>query len=511
MAEHCQALFEGRIPGHRLLVNMPPRMLKSIMFSVVFPIWCWLQNPSLDIISLAYSKTLADRDSGRSRDLLKSDLFRRIFPGRATIRMGHNRINDFRINDEGNYIGGRRMAFPFTGIMGHGCDIMIIDDAHDPTKGYQHGAIERVLSAWTGSIRSREHKPGETRILAGMQRVYPEDLSNLLLVEGFEHLCLPQEYDPDNPSPSTSIGFSDPRSEPGELIDPRRWPEDRLQTERHNPFTFAAQHNQNPLSESGGIFKREWFRWYRPGLAAPYFDHDLWRIIGMPEHRPILVWPEPTEWSWSYASWDIASTERSASDRASAATTGSYWKVPAAAPADRYWVDEEWCQVDPTEVRERVHAFAQTHPANATIIEAKETGRAIISDLKSLIHGVEGFNPGPYGDKTNRAVGICGTVKEGHVYLPHPDLSPLTADNRPKVLLWLSEVCQVPNGRWDRTDAFVQLQLYEAGKGSGAGISMTSTPEDAKASAEDIRARARIKRRSTSTRDRIMRRMGRRR
>ena len=81
IAAKLAALFEGRI--RRLIINLPPRHLKSHLASVSFPAWCLGRKPSAQILCVSYAQELADKLSRDCRRIVASDWYRRLFPDAA--------------------------------------------------------------------------------------------------------------------------------------------------------------------------------------------------------------------------------------------------------------------------------------------------------------------------------------------------------------------------------------------------------------------------------------------
>src|SRR5260370_7578777 len=82
IAAKLMALRDGKI--RRLIVNLPPRYLKSLLASVAFPAWCLGHDPSAQILCVSYAQDLADKLSRDCRQILASDWYRRIFPTRLS-------------------------------------------------------------------------------------------------------------------------------------------------------------------------------------------------------------------------------------------------------------------------------------------------------------------------------------------------------------------------------------------------------------------------------------------
>ena len=59
IAAKLTVVRDGRIK--RLIINLPPRHLKSLMASIAFPAWCLGHDPSAQILCVSYAQDLADK------------------------------------------------------------------------------------------------------------------------------------------------------------------------------------------------------------------------------------------------------------------------------------------------------------------------------------------------------------------------------------------------------------------------------------------------------------------
>ncbi len=59
IAAKLTAVRQGKI--RRLIINLPPRHLKSLMASIAFPAWCLGHDSSAQILSVCYGQDLADK------------------------------------------------------------------------------------------------------------------------------------------------------------------------------------------------------------------------------------------------------------------------------------------------------------------------------------------------------------------------------------------------------------------------------------------------------------------
>ena len=103
----------------RLIVNMPPRHLKSHAISVVFPAWVLGHEPTKQILSVTYAQDLSDNLARKSRNLMMSPLYEALFDTR--ISPGREAVADFETTS-----GGNRFATSMAGVLNR------------PRRGYHH-------------------------------------------------------------------------------------------------------------------------------------------------------------------------------------------------------------------------------------------------------------------------------------------------------------------------------------------------------------------------------------
>lgn len=141
------------------------------------------------------------------------------------------------------------------------------DDPHNVIEAESDAQREAVLHWWDQSMSTRGNDPRTVVHVVVMQRLHERDLSGHLLEQGgYEHLCLPMEFEPRRRC-VTSLGWRDLRQREGELLCPGRFPRqevDELQR-RLGLYGTAGQLQQRPAPLDGGLFRRSWFR----VVAAP--------------------------------------------------------------------------------------------------------------------------------------------------------------------------------------------------------------------------------------------------
>jgi hypothetical protein len=124
IAAKLMEVWQGKI--RRLIINLPPRHLKSLMASIAFPAWCLGHAPSAQIMSVSYAQDLADKLARDCRSIMTSPWYRRIFPTRLSPQ--RQAVQEFVTTRQ-----GYRLATSTGGVLtGRGADIILIDDPLKP-------------------------------------------------------------------------------------------------------------------------------------------------------------------------------------------------------------------------------------------------------------------------------------------------------------------------------------------------------------------------------------------
>src|SRR5579862_2032428 len=74
LASKLEACRTGKF--RRLIVNLPPRSLKSHAVTMAFPAWLLGHDPSSQIICASYGQDLADKHARDCRTLMASEFYR---------------------------------------------------------------------------------------------------------------------------------------------------------------------------------------------------------------------------------------------------------------------------------------------------------------------------------------------------------------------------------------------------------------------------------------------------
>lgn len=267
--DHLEAVTVGEI--RRLVITVPPGMMKSMSTSVFWGAWLWgpLHLPEKRIISVSHAQNLAIRDSLRMRRLITSEWYQGHWP-HVTLTSDQAA----KIKYENTAMGFREAATA-RGITGSRGDIVICDDLLSVDDASSDAIRDGVEEWFREALPTRLNDPDDSAIVLIMQRLHERDPAAVALELGYEHLNIPMRFEKARKC-ITSIGWEDPRTEDGELAWPERFPEHVVaELERSlGDYGTASQLQQSPEVRGGNVFKRDWWRkWEQTGL--PKFDYVL--------------------------------------------------------------------------------------------------------------------------------------------------------------------------------------------------------------------------------------------
>jgi len=258
ICDHLEAVTRGKIQN--LLINIPPRHMKSLTVSVFWPVWEWIANPHRRWLFASYAMSLSVRDSVRCRRLIESPWFQSNWGKNFRLTSDQNTKQRFD-NDK----GGCRLAVSVgSAATGEGGDRVVVDDPHNVTERESDAIRRATLDWWDQTMCTRLNDPKTGARVIVMQRVHEKDLSGHVIEQGgYVHLCLPAEYESSRRC-STILDWSDTRTTEGELL----WPKRISQSEiadfklRLGPSGYAGQFQQRPTPAGGARFRQEWFRYF---------------------------------------------------------------------------------------------------------------------------------------------------------------------------------------------------------------------------------------------------------
>lgn len=413
IADHLTAATNGQI--RNLIINMPPRHMKSLLCAVFWFTWVWTFRPATRWLYASYSAGLSVRDSVKCRRIIEHPWYQDRFGDQFRMAGDQNLKSRFE-NDK----TGLRLATGVGGAAtGEGGDFIIVDDPHKALDAQSTALREEANAWWDETMSTRGNNPKTVVKVVIMQRLHEQDLTGHLLdrikTDGqhYEHLCLPAEYERQDMQRVTSIGWKDPRREPGALLWPERFGPAELKDLKSSLGSYgtAGQLQQRPAPDEGGIFKKVWWRYWRPrGVAMPAV------ALQMADGSYVEIEADelPLSFDEQIQSWDMTFKDTKSSDF----VAGQVWGRVA---ANKYLLDYFLERADLIATIAAVLRMTERWPkAIGKLIEDKANGPAVISTLRNRVTGLIAVEP--EGGKIARAYAVQPQVEAGNVYLPHPAL-----------------------------------------------------------------------------------------
>jgi len=345
----------------RLIINMPPRYLKSICISVGWSAWLMGRNPALKIISASHNSNLSVKHNLDVRKILQSQWFADIFP-------------DFKFTDDQNekhkfmssQFGFRMATSVNSNITGEGADFIIVDDPLTPEQAFCKEARDLVTRWFDQTLSTRLNNKKKGAIVVVGQRLHEDDLCGSLLKRGnWQHLCLPAINDNN------------------ELLHEERegWDEINQIKSDLGEFGFAAQYLQKPIKMDAGIIKQSWLKYYEE----------------LPTGK-------------IYQSWDTAIKTAAENDYSVCITF-------VETENGYYVADILRDKLEYPNLRRRVLAMAEKWQPTAILMEDKASGQSILQDLKQTSK-LPLIAIMPKHNKLQRVAAISPIIEAGKLFLP---------------------------------------------------------------------------------------------
>lgn len=417
ISEHLKAVNDGEC--HRLIINIPPRHMKSIEATVCYPVWTWTRSPQKRFIKVSYSDNLSRKHNVLSREIIRSPWYQDNWRDVFQLKWDVNRQNEF----ENNHQGVMRSTSVGGALTGEGADVIIIDDPQNPLMANSEAERQNSIDFFKNTLQTRLNDPKNGAFIIIMQRLHENDLTGYILSEdlGYTHLCLPAE------APERTV-VTFPKSgrvlvrEEGDILNPQRFDADVLAGLKKSmgSLQYAGQFQQVPAPAEGVIFRREWL-------------HNFYSDGACPQTQDIQ-------------SWDMAFTKSEGSAKVAGFVMGRKG-------ADIYVKDLVNDKMTFVESVAAVRTLSgKWTRARAKVVENKANGPAIVDLLKKEIPGMVEFNP--KGSKEERAISVTPYFEAGNVHLPDPKTHPWVDD-------LIRDLLMFPKGTYkDTTDALVQGILY---------------------------------------------------
>jgi len=386
----------------RLILNLPPRSLKSFIASVALPAWLLGRQPSTRIICGSYSDELATKFSRDCRALLETPFYKRVFPG--------TQLNPKKAS-EGEFETtkrGFRLATSVGGTLtGRGGGVLIVDDPIKANDAESEIARRAAIDWFRNTALSRLDEPAESIICLAMQRLHVDDLSGILIEQGWPKLVLPAIA---LEAADYLIGEDEVYHRPaGQLLQPMRDSFEAIEELKLGVGSrvFAAQYQQNPTPADGNMIKAAWLGRYDTAPDRQSFE------------RVVL-------------SCDPAGKAGIHNDYTAIAVVGVQKQALHVLEVSRgHWTVMK--------MREQIIALAAEWRVDLVIVEDTSSGMGLVQLLKEEPH-LDVVGRKPDTDKQTRMSRQQGRFEAGRILLPQE-------------ARWLAdfenELLDFPGGRYD--------------------------------------------------------------
>jgi predicted phage terminase large subunit-like protein len=433
-------LVEGET--RRLIINMPPRHLKTFLGAKCLAAWMLGRDPSTNVLIVTYSEVLASEIAYGIRAIIQSDWYKSAFKTR--LADDRTKVTDFATTR-----GGRVYAASVDGsITGHGADLLIFDDPIDIDDANNLEHIQAINARFDSKVMSRLNNAKTSRVVVIAHRLNELDLSgHLKAAGGWESISLPMIA---KRSKTYDVGYGEWYRKKGELLRPDAFNKKEIKRlQKTLAPDFETLYQQNPGGAGSLRLKRRYFQTFEttPGSGAIVLSVDTAQRGG---------------------------------------PTNSYSTIQAWCHIgrDHYLVGLWREQCNFVRLQSMYWFFVRKYRPAAALIEATAMGPQLIADAQRRPR-VRVFEIIPNGrSKIERLVAHLPTIKGKHIYLP--ELAEWRAP-------YIEELLEFPNGKFDdQVDATTQYldwvqtnpvlpipepRALAAGWGSCGQLSLpTSTP-----------------------------------
>ena len=417
LQEEVERIIRGEEKTKDYIINLPFRSGKSILLSQIFPVWCWLKQPSMGIMQVSHSETLAIKHSHASKMLIESEWFKERFPN-LTLRQDTHAKANYMTNS-----GGKRISFGVnSGIIGEGANIQIIDDLNSPKDS--QAVTQSINEIYTDTLYSRLNNPSiDIRIIL-QQRISENDICGYLINKSpnkYNLICIPAKLTPDLSPLELIDNYVD------DLFWYDRFTDKVLQDfqETLGSKAFSGQLMQKPQSEQGTVIKRDWYK-----------------HISKEEIQKIIVGKKLELYL------DSAYTSKQKNDASGLLLTFKHNNILYIIKAWRLWLEFP-------DLINWLKKVVLQYNVRMISVETKASGLSIIQQLRRDGLNVSELSPKSL-DKLTRVNAVTPIIEGGRVYVVDDDWTEL----------YLSEMAAFP---FSNVDDLVDCTSYALEK-MGSGV-----------------------------------------
>lgn len=415
LQEETFRILEGRPREKDLIINVPFRSTKSVLVTVIWPVWSWTVHPLMKFINVSYSGDLANEHSGRSKDLINTQWFQWLYGDEIKIRHDLSGKQFYE-----NTRGGYRKATGTGGqITGSGGDVILCDDPQNPQKAASEVERKNTITYYSHTLYSRLNDPEVGVRIVIQQRLHEEDLTGYLLStrpDDHEHINIPGEITDKTKATVRPQSLLDYYQDG--LFWPTRFNKKQLLSYQRSlgSLQYAGQVNQLPAPAEGVIVKRSWFPIVSPET-----------IMRNPETEPIHFFI------------DSAYTAKKEGDPSAIGACFTRQNKLYIVNMTQVWMEFP-------DLIKFIQKYVTLHgytTASKIKIEPKASGKSIVQQLKTISQLNVMEAKAPTDDKVTRLNASSPIAESQRICL----LEGAWND------MFLDQVCSQPNAKyWDMTD-----------------------------------------------------------
>ena len=258
LQKEAERIIDNKPKTKDIVINIPFRSTKSLLVTVMFPVWAWIKNPKFRFITASYSAELSIEHATRSRDVINSEWFKDRWGEVFHIKKDQN----LKARYENNFLGVRRATSVGGTVTGQGGDFLLVDDPVSPQHAASEVERENANEWYRTTFYSRLNNPLTGIRIVIMQRIHDNDLSGFLLSGGesrlkYKHICIPAELS-DDVKPKM---LKDNYDENG-LFWTDRFSKSILADYKQalGSYGYAGQLMQTPTPLNSGMIRADWFK-----------------------------------------------------------------------------------------------------------------------------------------------------------------------------------------------------------------------------------------------------------
>ena len=375
ICEYLNALENRQIK--RLIINIPPRYLKSFCISVAWTAWLLAKKSTNKILVATHNMQLSKKFSLDCKSIMNSKWYKNIFD--VSISNKQNTKEKFCTTNH-----GLRVACSIgSNITGEGGDYLIVDDPLTPIQALSRKKLHKVNDWFSNTFLTRLNNKKNGIVVVIMQRLHNNDLSGYLLKnQNWEYLKIPVISQ--NDEKIRYKNFSYFRKKEELLCDKREGiAEINLLKKELGTYAFSAQYQQNPINISNEYIKRKWIQWY---IKTPTFN-------------------------FIYQSWDTA-IKTGINNDYSVCTS---WGITNNA---YYLIDIFKKKLNYPDLKNIIIEKYNEFNPSGVIIEDKSSGQQLIQDLKQMSQ-IPIIKFIPKNSKFIRFISVLSIFESKNIYLPN--------------------------------------------------------------------------------------------